>query len=92
MNESLEAIKYAFDVHAVTAESLIAAWRNHLTDERADQLAMYEAKGLRLGVFVTVPENKYRPVVNIMLVDYAGGMQPLDTIQHEPGANGFTVN
>ena len=73
-----EALKLAYAGTLKHGAQLLAVWRSNLTNERAKQLADFEAKGLMLGLMIRAPKN--RLIVEAILIDAAGGITPLGEI------------
>jgi hypothetical protein len=72
----------------MTTATLLTVWRGSLPADRAVQLAEFEALGMRLGVSVKMPADRY--VIEIFMLDAAGQIERLDTLE-QSGAS-LSVN
>jgi hypothetical protein len=72
-------LSHAFAGCLATSGALLTVWRGSLSAERAAQLVELESRGLRLGIAIAMPADRY--VVQVVLTDAAGQTQVLDTIE-----------
>ena len=74
----------AFVAQVGASGFLLNAWRATLSPERTAHLQEFLSKGLRL--VVTTAQREGDPMVVVNLIDQAGGLQTLDTIEFVGGA------
>ena len=72
----------AFGGCLATVAALLTVWRGSLPSDRAAQLAELEEHGMRLGISVKMPADRY--VIEIFMVDAAGQVERMDTLE-QPG-------
>ncbi len=74
-----QLLAQAFAGVLVTTAALLTVWRGSLAAGRAAELTALETKGLRLGVAITMPKDRW--VIRILLTDAAGQAELFDTIE-----------
>jgi hypothetical protein len=78
-------------VQALRANAeLLTAWKAALSPERRAQLAAFEGRGLRLGLQLVIPNDAW--LINIILLDPAGGIVTLETIELATSGATTTTN
>ena len=70
--------------------ALLIAWKGSLSAERRAELAAFEAKGLRLGLTLTIPERTW--IFSVILLDPAGGIVVLETLEASLGGASTSTN
>ena len=89
MTTAPEAISRAFGAHLRSGAELLTLWKSGLEAEEATKLADFEAKGLRLGLSVAMPIDRY--VIHVFLLDSAGETIICSTIE-QAGVLNTSIN
>ena len=84
-----EAISRAFGAHLKSGVELLYAWKAGLPPDRAAKLADFEEKGVRIGISVNMPADRW--IVQIFGLDAAGETMVLETIE-QAGALNTSIN
>ena len=79
VTRSSEALTRAFAGHLRTGAALLAAWKAGLAPERLAMLDAFETKGMRIGLSLSIPEDRW--IAQVFLLDAAGATTVLDEIQ-----------
>jgi hypothetical protein len=80
----------AFGACVSSACALLITWKAGQSAERLRQLAAFEANGMRLGLAVVIPDDRW--IVQVTMLDAAGGILVIDTIEQTGALPSVTIN